>query len=389
MSKIALVLPGNALHANHLSPAMARMDVERCGLPILRKWNMPVTAFCQGLDLLLKPWLAQEMQIRGSVEWGHAPFSHSFLPLVEGSWRDELDERKMVHGDVPVTFFSEFFPPEASQIPTEFTMLLPGSSALYDWNRSDDIDVQEFPAHVDAIRFGGKTGILIREEWFREFLNAFFRFQRHPLTGNRKSDYLAELVAAICKIGESPDDRTIVVPIDMEAPWVGSTYGALVWEMFCAEIHRQKLESVFTPLSLHLDAFASRAVASTQPHRELLKWATWDVQLRHIMRVGKYQPKNPEQAIVKMIATGSDILAAWDRKIQESRGRAIRKAGLDPFGRPIEIPISYNQSVVDITLAACRSFERGRPFQVEIEELEMPHDHLFALSYSMAQRLGL
>ena len=391
MSRIALVLPGNAFHANHLSRAMAQMDSERCGLPMLRKWGMPATVFFQGVDIYLKPWLLEEMRAPGSVEWGNAPFSHSFLPLVEGSWRDELDEIRMVRGSVSVTFFSEFYPPDARHIPTEYTLLLPSQSALYDWSRQGDVVVEEFPPDVGAIRFGGKVGILIREEWFRRVLDAFFLFQRYPIAGSEPSgrDCLGELIAAIRQIAEGPEERVVVVPIDLEAPWVGSAFGATVWEILCEEVHRQGLAWAFTPLSAHLEEFGRGVVRTAQPHRELLKWSTWGVQIKHILRVDRLAPKSPQEAIVKMIATGSDALAAWDRKIQESRGRTISKEAFDDSGELISMPITYNQRVIDTTLAACRSLERGGSFLSELEEIDALDDHILSLTCSMAERLGL
>ena len=392
MSLITLVLPGNTFHANHLSGAIEKMDAERCGLSSFRKWNIPATAFIQGLDLLMKPWLEEEMRIPGSIEWGNAPFSHSFLPLVRGSWRYELDEERMVCGSVPVTFFSEFYPPDASHIPTEFTLILPGSSALYEWKRkSGDIRTQEFPPEVEAIRFDGKVGILIHEEWFKPVLDSFFFFQRYPIAGSAPNgrDALVELISAIREVSEGPENRTVVIPIDLEAPWIGSCFGSHIWGILFAEVRRQKLDWVFTPLSTHLERFARDAKETFPPHRELLKWSTWDVQIRHILHVDRLKPRNQHEIYIKMIATGSDIFAAWDRMIQESRGRIISKEARDQDGEPLVIPITYNQGVIDVELAAYRALKRGRSFLSELEDLNQGGDYFTRVAVSMASELSL
>ena len=97
----------------------------------------------------------------------------------------------------------------------------------------------------------------MREEWFGKFVEAFFLFQRYPLLGSHPEgkDCLTLLIEEVRKIAAMPDDRVVVIPIDLEAPYVGSAFGARVWEIFFSELEKQKLKHVFTPLSSHLDHF--------------------------------------------------------------------------------------------------------------------------------------
>ena len=389
MSKIALVLPGNTFHANQLDETIPPMDSERYGLPTFRKWGIPALVFFQGLDVAMKPWLRAEMQTPGSIEWGNAPFSHTLMPLFPGSWRDEM---RTPCGSVPVTFFGEFYVPRGEVIPTEFTLVLAGNSVLYSsicdfWSvRQGDILVQPYPAETHAIKFDGRVGILLREEWFAPFLKAVFLFQRYPTAGTHPEgrNCLAELVAEVRTIADAPDERVVVAPLDLEAPWIGGRCGGEVWEIFFSALHREELTHVFTPLSSHLGRFAAEAIPTSRPRRELRKWANWEVQLLHTQKLNARQAESPHEATLRMIATGSDIFAAWGIKIMESN-RRMMLSGVGRDGSCVEIPISYNQAVIDIQLAAWRALEYKTKLHAELERLEKGGS-LIALATNMARQ---
>lgn len=391
MSKIALVIPGNTFHANQPSETMALMDSERYGLPVFRRYSIPATCFLQGADLLMKPWLREEMSTPGSIEWGNAPFSHTLMPWAKKEWRREVRDTL---GTVPVTFFSEFYVPNPEQIPTEFTLVLGGASVLYSasadaWlGKGCDIDTVPYPESAEAIRFGGKVGILMRSEWFAPLLSAFFLFQRFPFAGSHPDgrDTLAELVAEVKKVKGGPTDRVVVCPVDMEAPWVGSCVGALAWELFFERLTEEGLTDVFTPLSSHLARFREEAVSAPRPHRELTKWSCWQLQLDHLERLQALAPRGEREMKIKMIATGSDIYAAWGIKLQETKKKIVLPA-VEIDLMPVGIRISYNQSVIDVQHAAYMALKEATTFASELEKLKEP-DYFITLALMMAEREG-
>lgn len=365
------------------------MDKERYALPIFRNYNVPALVFFQGLDFEMKPWLKEEMQTTGSLEWGNSTFSHTFIPLFPGSSRDETRDKV---GTVPVTFFSEFYVPQGPQIPTEFTLVLAGNSALYSgfaehWSpKQGDIFLKPYPHDAHAIRFQNKVGILLREEWFGPLLKAFFLFQRFPIAGSHPEgrDCLAELVAQIRAIAEDGDDRVVVMPLDLEAPWIGSRFGAKVWEILFDELEKQKLLSVFTQVSAQLGRFRKEAVETPRPHRELTKWTTWEVQLNHIVRLNQLVATTEREATLRMIATGSDIFAAWGIKIGE-RAKRISLIGIDLSGSRIDLPISFNQSVIDVQLAASLALTTSSSLLKVLSRLDQ-HEPLVRMATQMAKR---
>jgi len=369
---------------------MARMDTERYGLPLFRQYGMPATVFFQGVDLLVKPWLAMEMQSAGSIEWGNAPFSHTLLPIQNALWQEEVRRRL---GTVPVTFFGEFYVPRPEQIPTPFTLVLEGSSVLMR-ECEGDFSLMPYPEHVHSIRFGGRVGILLRKQWFGGFLGKFFEFQRYPILGSHPDgiDCLEELLDEIERIAADNHDRVVVVPLDLEAPWIGSFFGTDVWRIFFEGLVRRGLLHVFVPLSSALEQFATEAIpVNARPHRELGKWYRWGHQLEHAFILRQHLPENDERANVHMIATGSDIFAAWGNKAVGlwPHERAVLNS-VDMFGRPSTIPVGYNQDVIDVQLAASDAIINRTSFQEALDRrISQVSGHLFRLVANTANRLQL
>jgi hypothetical protein len=393
MCKISLVLPGNTFHANHLSPRMSEMDQERYGLPVFRKYGIPVTAFFQGVDILIKPWLKEEMLLPGSVEWGQSMFSHTMIPLFDTSDGNEI--LFGAKGSVPITFFSEFCVPRPENIPTRFTLVLAGNSVLYSarsefWSqRQGDISVETYP-ESSSIRFGNKIGILMREESFGQFLRALFLFQRYPIKGShpKEIDCLAVLIDEVKRINHLQSDSVIVCPVDMEAPWIGSNFGAKAWEIFFEELTRQGLTGVFVSLSEHLEQFEREAVKTARPHRELTKWANWELQLEHMKKLERIpSAKKDERKVLKMIATNSDIFAAWGIRFMETR-KKLSLGAVSTDEKALPIPITYNQAVVEVQLAAYRALLKKSSFLEELgKAARMPeNDYFVQLVSEMALR---
>ncbi len=389
MGKIALQLVLNTFHANHPTETMEMMDDELYGLPLFREYGIAATCYTQGIDLLMKHGLYEQMSAPGSLEWGNAPFSHTLLP-----WAGKAESHREVRdviGTVPVTFFPEFYPPKPGLIPTKFTLVLSGASVLYsaftDQLAGSDMSMGQYPDGVHSIRFGGKVGILMRSEWFAPLLSAFFLFQRYPLQGSHPDgrDTLAELIGEVKKVKDGPD-RIIVCPLDMEAPWIGSRFGAAVWKMFFEALRKEDLEDVFTTLTPHLERFDVEAISTPQPHRILTKWSSWQMQLDHKERLASLRVEGGDEGtmILKMLAAGSDIYAAWGIKLTEQMiGTKVSFGAIDPTGARIAIPVSFNQSVIDVQLAAYRALRKKTSFLHQLASLET-QDHFVDRAMHMA-----
>ena len=393
MSKISLVLPANSWHANLLPPDMERMDKDGFGLQIFLDFGIPVTIFAQGVDMMMRRWLCDQAQIPGCVEWGRASFSHTLIPLTQGrQW--QIENRFGFSGNVDVGFSSEFYVPRPDWIPHKFTLVLEDHSVLYSScgvlpSSTADVAVKKYPEHSPSIEFGGKIGILLREKLFGSFLKAFFLFQRFPIEGTHPDgrNCLTDLIGEVRRIDSEGGDAVIVCPLDLEAVWIGSCFGARVWEIFFEELKKEGLTHVFTPLSKHLEMFKSMAVSTLRPHRSLGKWSTYEIQVLHREKLNRICPIDEREWLVKMIATGSDIFAAWGIKFDETRKRIVLP-GVNTSGKSVGIPITFSQSVIDTQLAACTSLENETTFLDELNKIPIK-DYFIRLAIEMAEREGL
>ena len=397
MGKIAVILPINTFHANQMSATMSHMDRAGYGLPVFRKYQIPVTVFAQNIDMWMKPWLFSETLAGGCLEWGHAPFSHTLVSLFPGE--QSMQSTLGQVGSIPVTFFPEFCLPRAEHIPTRFTLVLASNSTIYSGlvacEPADDVHLAQY-LEAPSICFGGSAlvvGILMRD--FDQLLRAFFAFQRFPHNGSdpENRDRLAELIREIRKIADMADDRVVVMPIDAEAPWIGSFFGAEIWEILFEEVQRQGLSAVFTPLSAHLDRFAREAVKTSRPERGTGKWTTLLKQLEYIIALNKIVPRDNREYVLKMIAAGSDLLAAWAIKLQTKPRPPHAYLALRPSGEVAPILIrehqGYNQSVIEVQLAAFHALRHRTSMAEELCHHIRNPDYFVQLAITMAKRNGL
>lgn len=373
MGKIILNLPGNAFHSNLLADRWEEMFQSKVGLDAIGVSGVPVAISYQGIDYKIMPWLAETLAKYPSIEVLNAPHSHALIPL-QTEEMEKWEMKDIIPGSIPMTFFPEFYAPTERFIPTEFFWVLEGASYLYSacCENSEDVTVETLP-NAPAIQHGSKIGVIMRDADFGPILKAFFRFQRDPLTISEDTNGklpLDNVLDEIERVSQMPDDTIIIVPIDIEAPFIGSAWGAKIWEMFFQGIVDRGLKDVFIPLSTALDTFRAKAVKSRRPHRILTKWTSYEVQVRYLMRVAGLTTNNEtdDDMILASIASCSDILSAWERKIAEGK-KAIILAGKNRQGDNVELPVSYNQDIITVQSAALRALSEGIEFNVALMKI--------------------
>lgn len=358
MGKIILVLPGNFLHANVLPDRWEEMYQSRAGLDEIGSSGVHVTVAYQAMDFQLIPWLEETVRKYRSIELINSTYSHALLPLIHSNELKRWETEPRINWHAPVTFFPEFYAPEDWIIPTKYFFVLEGQSYLYSaFTNTDcfarDVEVQATEENNLSIHYGDKIGIMLKEGLFRPFLNAFFRFQRDPVTKVDGRSSLDKVLDEVEKIGNSPKENLVICPLDLEAPFIGSALGVKVWEMFFQGVNQRGLTKVFTSLSDKLDLIAFRGSNSKRPHRILTKWTVFEVQLKHLLQMNQVNPETKQEKILFSLAMGSDILAAWERKISETKSdKKVILSGRDLKGKEIALPVSFNQQVIDLQLMA-------------------------------------
>lgn len=359
-------VPGNSKHSNNLPPGFEAMYSSKAGLDAIGSSGVPVAVSYQGIDYKILPWLRETLAKYPSIQVVNAPHSHALLPLLNEKMQAwELSQR--IPGSLPVTFYPEFYAPETRIMPTDFFFVLGGASHLYSacWysdQDAEDVSVQKLP-DSPAISVDGKTGIILRDADFGPLLKQFFAFQRDPFGSVQPGmTNLKSLMQEIRRIGDDPSDGVVVIPIDIEAPWVGSAWGVKIWEIFFSAIVDEGLKDVFVPLSSQLDYFRRSAVTSLRPHRILTKWTAFEIQMKYMSRVFGLRPYNEKEMVLASIAGCSDILSAWERKIVEAN-KPIVLSGVDPNGNKVMLPISYSQDVITVQTACLRAVLDGISFE--------------------------
>ena len=89
-----------------------------------------------------------------------------------------------------------------------------------------------------------------------------------------------------------------------------------------------------------------------------------------------------------MIATSSDLFSAFGNKIMEARNKGVRYRAIDVNGNAVELPISYNQSVIEVQLAAFKAMAENETFLDMLLKIPEP-DYFVGLALAMARREDL
>lgn len=390
MAKIVLVLPGDGFHSNVLAPGWEAMDASHVGLDYIGASGVPVSVSYQGIDFELMPWLRETIGKYPSIELLSASYSHTLLPLLGDKEKQTWEVANGVKG-APISFCAEFYAPKAEIIGTEAYLALAGMSYGYSNfdGRFGDVNVEKFP-DVPVVLHGGKLAIMMRNTLFDGILKAFMRFQRDPFTvsaDTNKKAPLENLLDEIEKVANMASDEVVVVPIDIEAPFVGSAFGADIWKMLFEGIVKRGLAGAFNHLTPLLPELREKAVKGPRPHRILHKWTVFEIQTSWLLELAGIRPVTGREKVLFSIASCSDILSALERKIGESQ-RAIVLKGKDPNGNDVALPISYNQDVIDAQRLALEAIKEAKSFKELLQGYH--HQSLFVKRMTaLAEKRGL
>lgn len=345
MAKIALYLPGNATHSFLLGDRWQRMYDERLGLDEIGRSGVPVTTSHQGIEYELYPFLRETLAQYPSISVANAPFAHPLMSLVNPSHR-RWEVRKVV-GNLPITFFAEFDTPAAGIVPTEFFFHLRSQTAIYSPSSGvsvEDPEVLAIPDGTVGIRYEHCIGIVL--DGFDAFNKAWFAFAANPMSENL--DRLMREIEAISKLPRP----YVVIPLDLEQPWVGSALGANLFEIFFAELKARGLDQYIVPMREVMEVAQANPFKISQPHRVLAKWNVHDVQFKHSAQMSHLSPENDRRHRIYAFATSSDLLSSWNRYVMRSVAPEKAMTCRDLDGREVSLSQGHNKALQEICVAA-------------------------------------
>jgi hypothetical protein len=365
MGTIHLALSGNAFHSDTPEERWHVLDSERLGLEIIGESGLPVSVSFQGVDLEIFPWLKSVLAQHPSLEQIRAPYGHGLIPLLHpAQQRWEIENGPGMHR---VMFFPEFYTPGDCLIPDMFFVLGPHTITHTAFDSTETLRVPlsvtgQDPESSAAIRYGEKIGLVMRG--FNALLNGFFVFQRDPYSSQRFNSPLSQLLEEIERIANETTG-TVIMPLDLEAPYIGSLEGAKIWETFLGALKRSGLDDIFVSLENVIRdlAHAERNVTA-RPHRELTsKWFGYEAQLVYYSFVRGFKPKNEREHFVLSLAGLSDALSSIYRKVTAFKeSKALSFLAVDCAGREIKLRMGVsNNHVFDLCQSAWLALNENIP----------------------------
>jgi hypothetical protein len=350
MAKIALYFPGNATHSFLLGDRWQRMSDEHLGLDAIGRSGVPVTTSHQGLDYELYPFLAETLAKYPSISVANAPFAHPLLTLVHKD--HQKWELRNVVGNLPITFFSEFDTPEAHLIPTKFFFHLRSQTAIYSMPSGlviEDPDVLHIPDGTVGVRYGANDRIGIVLDGFEAFNKAWFAYGAKPTQENL--DKVMNEIEAISQLARP----YVVIPIDLEQPWVGSVLGSEMFERFFAALKLRGLDQHIVPMEDVMAAALVNPFPINRPHRILGKWNVHQLQFEHMAEMKMKRPQGDRQHFLYAFATLSDLLSSWNRFVAKEKFLSCR----DLDGTEVKLSQGHNKHLQQICLAAKSTLMHG------------------------------
>lgn len=362
MSSLNINLPANAQHGNIQPHNFERADKEKLGLEAIGSSGIPFSVSFQGACSLLWPWLWSTTRKYDNIEVLSANFGHALASHIPDClWEWEME--KGIRGELPIRFFPEYTQPRRHDFPEEFFLVTQGHYSLHSQKRADYLcSTNGFPA---AVKHKGKIALLLKECLFGPFLESFKQFQANPLDAK----LVQIMVDEVKKIGDSSKDEVVIVPLDPEAPYNGSDFGAIaVWTEFLEAIETNGLASVFTKLGPHLDTYRRIAQPGELPEKDLSKWVDYPEQHAWIKRMQEVQvSSSTRQKVLLSLALGSDILAAWWFE-RNPDARVIET--VDRNGDKITIRVSFNPEIVRMIKLSAGSIGNGNTFKNMFKNLD-------------------
>jgi len=371
MAKVCLFLPGNVMHSFLLGDRWQKMYDEQVGLNAIGASDIPVVISHQGIEYELCPFLLDIHRKYPNILVANAPYSHALLPFVSPTqckW-----ETRVPMGKLPITFFSEFYSPEAYFIPTEFFFFLRSQTCSYSMmfgvkhkETVSDLEVdQMLPAKTISVRYNNRIGIVL--EGFDKFNLAWFAFTAIP------NDENLNKVVKEFEILLADPRKVVVVPMDLEQPYVGSVVGEKIWTIFFDELKKRGLADNIVDIRYFLNDFRDSAIAIRRPHRILTKWTSHLVQIHYLQRMARLKPKTEKERLIYALASASDLLSSWNRFVMSSNKEPLTILCKDLQGKEFIMSQAHNKPLQEGCLTALMSLEKGdRRLADKLAKIEQP-----------------
>jgi hypothetical protein len=338
---IVLVASINAFHGNVLPASFEKIHAEELGLGILEESGLKMAINCHQIDFSMYPWLGK-YQKSNSLQFSGGLFSH-VLPTLTSKEHLVWQEENGIINPI-VTFYPEFCMPKK---PTRNFWLLDGQTHYYSsCGSSEEVfwNAEEVGILPASIKVNGQIGFVMKEKSFKPILDLIFLSQRFPDAKNAEGiSNLDLLVQAIANLEE-----VVLVPFDLEAPYVGSMLGKNFWERFIGKIKENHLEDRFLDFEeFHQELIENAISLSDAPHRNLGKWTSVEATYDYFAELKVYAKKmlSEKEHLLLAFAASADPAAAIFQKSLYAR-KPINLPVVDLLGNPGTVKITGNTEII-------------------------------------------
>lgn len=359
---ILLVASINSFHGNVLPEGFARIYNEQLSLAQLAGSGLPMTINCHGMDFLMYPWLRQYCD-SPNLDFAEGLFSHVMPTLFSRehlAWQHD-QARKIIPADIDQIFYPEFCTPTR---PENNFWVLDSQTHYYSMLCSQVRWRNERRLEDDAINYQGKIGLVMKEAAYQPLLSAFFLAQRLPdskdASGVSNLDKLVNLIESV--------DQLVILPLDLEAPYVGSLLGGNFWSRLLSAIKERKLEDRFIAWSEAFPALADVAVKSKDaPVRNLSKWTALPATFNYYAKLSFFSRKelSRRENILLALAGNGDIAAA----IYQKSVKTVERPATYADGNSGSIVISGSKEVIDASYLAANCLFSGERLFPKLQQV--------------------
>ncbi len=359
---ILLVASINSFHGNVLPEGFARLYEERLSLGQLAESGIPMTINSHGIDFLMYPWLDDFVNYP-NLDFTSGLFTQMlpvFLSEKYLEWQ-HLSGRLIPPG-INQIFYPEFCTPTS---PQDNFWVLDSQTHYYSDMNGEVSWENKAPISSPAIKYRGKIGLVMKESAYKPILDAFFLAQRLPDQLN--SEGRTNLKALVDRV-ESVEG-VVILPLDLEAPYVGSLLGGEFWRRFLGEIKERGLEKNFLSFSEVFPRLRVEAVETVDaPYRNLGKWLSLPANFSYYSQIREISQRelSREERFLLAIAGNSDIGAA----IHQKTLKPVARPAVYANGDPGIVTISGSDEVIKASYMALDCLKKGGSLFERLQALD-------------------
>lgn len=361
-SGILLVASINSFHGNVLPEGFARLYEERLSLGQIAKSGIPMTINSHGIDFLMYPWLNDFVDCP-NLEFTYGLFTQ-ILPVFLSEeylvWQHALGD--VIHPNISQIFYPEFCTPAS---PQENFWVLDSQTHYYSDMNGEVSWENKAPMDYPAIKYRGKIGLVMKEPAYKPILDGFFLAQRLPdqtsAGGRTNLEVLVDRVESV--------EGIVILPLDLEAPYVGSLLGGEFWRRFLAEIKERGLEKNFLSFSDCFPELEAEAVETADtPYRNISKWVSLPANFSYYSQIREISQREltENEKFLLAIAGNSDIGAA----IHQKTLKPVARPAVYANGAPGNVTISGSEEVIKASYMALDCLIKGGSLFERLQALD-------------------